>query len=222
MKNYHNIDKQKLIIFFLILATIAVIITCYTYKLKAEDIRDFLLSFGILTPIIYMIFVSSTVVFSIIFVPALWIAGVYLFGVELGMGYSFFGNLLGQTLNYLIAKKWGKPVIIKLSGEKGFKRTEKILEVLDKRSFSIMRLLDGPLTDFVSYAAGLTKITFRDYLWITTLIPIPSFIISFYGIYQLTFNLLEKHTLYWSLLLFAQVALSLIYPLYLFHQHRKK
>jgi len=48
------------------------------------------------------------------------------------------------------------------------------------KALAILRLFGGVLFDSVSYAMGLTNISFKIYFWLTSLLPIPGMLLALY------------------------------------------
>ncbi len=91
-----------------------------------------------------------------------------LFGLWPGTLYSIVGEVLGGTLNFLIARYLGWPIISRFVGTKGTNKIEHYYKRLGGwRALLHARLLLFAVYDFVSYAAGLTSIKLRDYFLIS-------------------------------------------------------
>jgi len=216
MKKVFSPKTTKIVVLIIFIIVLLFLVNyLITKNITPEDLRQFLLSFGFLTPFIYILLTSSAVIFPFLFAPALWIAGIWIFGLEINFLYSFIGFVIGQTVNYLIAKKLGKLIVLKLSGAKALQKVDKILEILTLKSLCIFRLINGPLTDFVSYAAGFTKINLKDFIIYTTLFSLPGVFLSYLGTYFLTFHPLSITSLVFTTILIMQYSGGFIYLIYL-------
>lgn len=126
------------------------------------SVRTFILSFGVLAPIIYM--VMFTLVPLTLFPDAiLAISAGTIFGVFWGSVYTMIGALLGAALSFAIARYLGRDWVLKLIHHKG----QWFETGVEKQGFLIILILRlVPLIpfDIISYGAGLSKIKFKDFL----------------------------------------------------------
>lgn len=64
-------------------------------------------------------------------------------------------------------RKFGRKLVVKLVGEKPMKEVDGFTSVEGKQVLTISRLFGFPIFEFISYAAGLTNISFKSYFIIT-------------------------------------------------------
>ncbi len=92
------------------------------------------------------------------------IAG-YLFGFESGLLIIFFADFLSCTLSFTIARKLGRDFVIKLLGRKQMKRVENISQkYLEDNFFFMTASLMTQFFDFVCYAIGFTKVSWKKFM----------------------------------------------------------
>lgn len=99
-------------------------------------------------------------------------------GVQvLGFAWAFPAYLVARTIGtggaYWIGLTYGERIIRRLTGERGLELVRKLTRVVDGTTLVSLRLFDGNLSDYVSYASGLQRIPWRSYLWKTNLLPLP-------------------------------------------------
>lgn len=136
---------------------------------RVEEIRDWILSFGLLAPLIYMMIYTIR---PLIFFPAsvLSIAGGLAFGALFGTIYTVIGATGGAVLSFIVARKLGKSI----ANKDWHGRGRKIQEQLEKNGFFyVLFFRFVPLFNFdlISYSAGLSKIRFTSF-FVGTLIGI--------------------------------------------------
>ncbi len=140
-----------------------------------ESIKTFLLSFGPLAPIIYIIL--FTLVPLTLFPDALLaISSGAVFGIFWGTVYTMIGASCGATLSFFIARFLGRDFVTKLIKHKA----EQFEDGIERQGFFvilIMRLIPLIPFDIISYGAGLSKIKFLDFLLGTLVGIIPGVII---------------------------------------------
>lgn len=93
--------------------------------------------------------------------------GVAIYGIGTGMWLLYYAGLVSCIINFCIAREYGKKYVSKIIGEKAEKEVEELTSVGGERVLFIARLFGFSFFDFISYAAGLTKISFKSYFTIT-------------------------------------------------------
>ncbi|KUP04516.1 SNARE associated Golgi family protein [Bacillus coahuilensis m2-6] len=164
-----------------LLILIALIYFSRTYiNISAPEIRDWILSFGLLAPIIFIVIYT---VRPIILFPAsiLSLAGGLAFGTVLGFLYIYIGALGGATVAFFLATTFNRSIIKVEQSE----RTRKIREKMEESGFFyvfILRLIPLLNFDLISYLAGLAQVKYRAFILATAIGIIPgTFAFSFLG-----------------------------------------
>lgn len=138
----------------------------------SEGFKDFTASLGFFG---YFIVIGYTVL-SHVFAPLAGTPGVLLgvtiYGVKTGMFLLYIASLISASINFWISKKFGRKLVTKLVGEKSMKEVDEFTSVEGKQALIISRLFGFPIFEFISYAAGLTNISFKDYFIITAVASI--------------------------------------------------
>lgn len=130
------------------------------FHLTPESFRTFVLSLGILGPIIY---VGIFIIRPLFLIPsiALFIGGGLAFGPVLGPAYASLGAALGGTVGFWFARKMGHDYVMK--------KLKLGANLIDntKFSFSVVFLLSllpiMPVT-VINYGAGLSTMKFKNYI----------------------------------------------------------
>lgn len=125
--------------------------------------QDFIYSFGILGPLIIVLVIIAEVIIAPIpgFVPA--ISAGFIFGTVEGAIYVYVGNIIGSSLIFLIARKYGRFLILKFVSEEKLARYEHLIA----RYQNILLLLYVfPFipVDIMSGAFGLSMIRFKRFI----------------------------------------------------------
>lgn len=184
-----NIKKDnKLKIFMKISTIIGTILLCafVYYGIKSEiftsqeKLTEFLSSIGIWGPIIFIIIQIIQVVIPIIPGGVSCAVGVLVFGPYCGFIYNYFSIVLGSIIAFLIAKKYGLPLINRMFNKK---LIDKYIGWLDKgnkfeKLFALAIFLPVAPDDFLCYLAGLTKMTLKKFT-IILLICKPATILAY-------------------------------------------
>ena len=173
-KNNKSILKIALGILF-ICFILLVIYKIYSLNLGIDDIKNYVIRFGNLGPVIYII-MFSLVPLTLFPDSVLAIAGGLIFGLFKGYIYTTIGALIGGTISFYISRYWGRGFIKKLTKEK----LDKVEYMINSRGFIIiflLRLIPLFPFDVISYGAGLTSVKYKDFLLATLLGTIPGILV---------------------------------------------
>jgi len=93
------------------------------------------------------------------------VAAGYQFGFIQGLVIIFCADFLSCSISFLLARKLGRDYIMNLLGSRQMRRVESISkDYLEKNYFLMTALLMSGFFDFVCYAIGLTKITWKRFM----------------------------------------------------------
>ncbi len=140
-------------------------------------VREFVLKFKILSPIVFILLVALQVIFAPIPGQVIGIASGYIFGTVFGTLFCILGLLLGSFLAFLLSRKFGRPFVEKIiSKEKISKLDNKVLKYGLFPLFLVYLLPTFP-DDLICFLAGLSKIKTKDFLFISTIGRLPGFLV---------------------------------------------
>ena len=106
--------------------------------------------------------------------------GIKLFDIVI---FGGIGLIIGSVIAFYIARIGGKPIIIKLVGEKWVNRLDKWVEKNGIKAIIVTRLIPVIPFDLISYMAGITSLDFKYYLLATILGSFPrTFILAVIGV----------------------------------------
>ncbi|ANU13079.1 DedA [Planococcus halocryophilus Or1] len=159
---------------------IAIWLSRSVFQVDANDLRNWILSFGLWSPIFYILIYT---VRPLIFFPAsvLSIAGGLAFGAWLGTLYTIIGATLGAMLSFYVAKTLGKSFVRKYrTGNVG-----KIQSQMEQNGFFyvlLFRFIPVINFDLISYVAAFAKVRFTSFALATFIGIIPgTFAYNFLG-----------------------------------------
>ena len=144
---------------------------------SAESIRHYIQSFG---PWAIFIYVLLYIVNTITLIPPIAIMSLSagaLFGPIGGTVALSLGAFCGTTATFIISRYMGGSLVDKFVKGKAAEFNEK----LSQNGFIVLlpiRLIGFPPYEFVNYACGLSKISYRDYISATMLGMSPAIIIQ--------------------------------------------
>jgi len=141
-------------------------------QLDASTLKDWVLSFGALSPLVYFLVVVAQVIVSPIPAGPVTLAGALVFGIWKGLTLSMAGSVVGSVLVFAAARRWGEPLIMRLVGKETYYRYAGRLHPNGWWLFAILLLPLMP-DDAVCALAGLSAITFRRFLVVMILGRLP-------------------------------------------------
>jgi len=170
-------------------------------SLDIEKIKAYILSFGVLAPLIsFFLMVFQAIIAPL---PAFLItfANAALFGWVWGAALSWLSAMVGALLCFYIAKFLGRDVVEKLTSKMALESVDAFFEKHGVYAILIARLLPFISFDVVSYAAGLTSMRLRSFLIATGIGQLPATLVYSYAGEMLTGG--AKTFVFGLLILFA-------------------
>ena len=145
-------------------------------------LRDYILSYGLWAPVasIFLMVLQALVApvpsFLITFANGL------AFGVFWGWMLSLFGHVLAAAVCFWISRSLGRLPVEVLVGRTGLQSADRWFARWGMYAVFVGRLVPGVAFDVISYAAGLTRMRFRNFLVATALGIFPqTFLYSYLG-----------------------------------------
>ncbi len=176
--------------------------------LGLERIRDLIASAGPFAPILYIAVKAVTYVVAPLSSGPIQLFSGILFGLIPGTLYTLVGEVLGGSLNFLLARRFGRPVVKRIVGAENLPRVDAFVDqIVDWKTLLYARLFLFSLYDFISYAVGFSHLRYRTYLIISIFAGvIPTFIAALLGT-----SLTEERS--GLLLVYGLVGLASVVPL---------
>ena len=135
-----------------------------------ERLRELVESSGPLAPLTYIgAKAVATIVAPFSGVPLKAASGA-LFGLAGGFFYSLIGDVTGGCVCFVAARYLGRGSLVRLTGDAGMKRLNALLGggLGGWRGLLFFRVTFPAIYNLVSFAAGSTRLPFRQYLAVTT------------------------------------------------------
>ena len=149
-----------------------------------ETLQETMKEAGIWGPLFFISLKILTYVFAPLSAgPIQFTSGIF-FGVFYGTLYSVLGELIGGSINFLIARVYGRRIVQRFVGQMAMKRVDGFYEryLDDWKSLLMARLLLFSVYDFISYAVGFSQIRFSVYIVISFIGGLlPTFLFVFIG-----------------------------------------
>lgn len=128
--------------------------------------------------IIISYFVLSDVVAPIAGSPGI-VLSVGLYGLMNGLVMAYVASIISSIINFWISRTFGRTLVKRFAGKHAITQIDHYTAVFGTRTLILGRLFGYPVFEIISYAAGLTNISFRKYMIITILCSaVPAFTIK--------------------------------------------
>lgn len=147
-----------------------------------EQLTQFVLDHPILAPFLLIVWRILSIVIPPIPGGIVSIALIPVVGWFWSYTYGLIGVIIGTSLAFFIARKYREPVVKKFFPLQQLHKWEgKLSRKTEFMAFLGLRLTTGPLLDFMSYVAGLSKISYNKFILATVLSELPQAFIYFLG-----------------------------------------
>ncbi len=165
-------EIKKLSSYLILIVILSIILSMWGGKIDSNKIINFVARFGIFGPLAFIIILSINQIIAPLSGTPVYIAGYLAFG-NIVVFYNYLSYLLAATVNFYISRKWGRGWVIKLIGNDDMAKVDSFAKNQGIVMLIFLRALQGHISDFVSYAYGLTKMKFKIYILISVVAPIP-------------------------------------------------
>lgn len=152
----------------------------YLSMLNLDAIKEYILSFGVWAPIIsFALMILQSIAAPL---PAFLItfANAALFGWVNGAILSWVSAMAGAAICFVIGRFLGRDVVVKLTSKFALESIDGFFDKYGKHTILIARLLPFISFDLVSYAAGLTSMSFISFFIATGVGQLPATIVYSY------------------------------------------
>jgi uncharacterized membrane protein YdjX (TVP38/TMEM64 family) len=159
-----------------------------------QRLKIFILSFGLWAPVISaFLMVAQSVV---LFLPAfpIFVVNALVFGPVWGFLLSWGSAVTGSIVCFSIARNLGRPVVQRLVNPAHLETADRVLKRYEKYVILLFGFVPVISFDVVSYAAGLTLLTYGEFILLLLAAQVPSALF-----YTLLVHRIDRGTLdiYW-------------------------
>lgn len=152
----------------------------YLSNLDLDSLKQYILSYGALAPIISFILMLVQSVAAPLPAFLITFANAALFGWVWGAVLSWSSAMAGAALCFFIAKFLGRDVVERLTSKYAIDSIDEFFDKYGKYTILVCRLLPFISFDIVSYAAGLTSMKFLPFFIATGIGQLPATIVYSY------------------------------------------
>lgn len=138
-----------------------------------ENVRSFVEGFGGWAPAVYFALQVSQVIVAPVPGPLLTLAGAAVFGTGTGLLLNVGAVLLGSLLGFLLARRWGRPLVVRLVGPEAFERYAGLVGARGGFWLCLALLFPFLPDDALCLLAGMSALPVRRFLVIIVLGRLP-------------------------------------------------
>jgi uncharacterized membrane protein YdjX (TVP38/TMEM64 family) len=130
-----------------------------------ERLRQMIDDAGPFAPLVYIgIKIVTYVAAPLSSGPLQLSAGVF-FGLVPGILYTLLAEVIGGSIDFWLARRFGRPVVERLVGKEDMPRIDRFITgIVDWKTLVYARVFLSSFYDFISYAVGFSKLSYRTYL----------------------------------------------------------
>lgn len=147
--------------------------------------------------IIFILIILCTQIFAPLSGTAFYFAAIKIYGFGTVLLLFYTTSLLTATISFFIAKRWGRKIVIKLIGSKSMDRIDALSMEHENLLLISGRTIGFFIFDFISYALGFTRISFRKYFWYTALLTIIPLALQYFIFKHTDFNTFRGLSIYY-------------------------
>lgn len=182
-----RISNKNIIIgvFFLFMVLIihynGQILNIYSYFRDPEIIKNWLLSFGKMSTVVFILLQIFQVV--VFFIPGeiVQAAGGFVYGTIMGTILSFIGILIGSVITFYLTRKYGLKIIRKIMRAENYKKLIKLLnKPKNKIILFTLYVIPGIPKDSLGFVAGVTNISMVNFIILSMIGRIPGILLMNY------------------------------------------
>ncbi len=165
--------KQKIIeiLWFLI---VVVLFFLSLQLIRSGELSIFVAKTGIFAPIILVLLKMTTLIVAPLGGSPLYIIGGALFGGFKGFLLTLLGDILGSAVCFFLSRRYGERVLSTFVGSQNKDRVVGAVSLLGNTSSIIKaRLAFISIPELLSYAAGLSRVSFWKFMVINAIFYFP-------------------------------------------------
>ncbi len=184
IKKRHH--RARFIIFIAILIALYFFATTSPFVKQYVDnpelLKKIILGFGILAPLAIIVLQFFQTTISIIPSQITTIVAGFIFGPIFGVLYSLIGAFLGSMFIFVIARKYGSKLALKLFEKKDLNHFRLLFKKKRLKTLFLARIAPLFPNDLVSFGAGMTKMKLRNFNMVSSIgFVVQMIILSYFG-----------------------------------------
>ena len=152
---------------------VSVIVLFFIYGIpfiNSSKFKEFIESIGIFGPLVIIFYIVISHIFAPIIGGPGVVVGYIIYGLIASSILNYIAGLLSAAINFYISRKYGRDLVRKLSGEKTLKKIDLFTQKSGTMALIFARAFGFPLFEIISYAYGFTNMSFKKYIFVTSVV----------------------------------------------------
>jgi uncharacterized membrane protein YdjX (TVP38/TMEM64 family) len=178
----------------------------YDFVANQEQVAAWVETLGAWGPLAIILLSMTQALLAPIPGQAIEAVSGYLYGPWLGTLYPVIGMAIGSLITFLLARRFGRPLVIRLIGRKSMDRLDDLVRRGGAPFFFLIWLLPFAPDDLACVAAGLTPMPTRQFMVLMILGRLPGVFVSV----LVGAKAAQIEPVWWALLLAVLAAAALI------------
>ncbi len=199
----------------IILAILISIALQYTFLTQPDKVTAWLSQFGPFVILVYIIVQSITIIIAPLGGFFLQVALIALYKPAIALTLVYLVVTPLYMVNFYIARRFGRPLVAKIVGKNALAQIDRLAKNAGVLTLVILKVFQGGIFDYLSYAIGLTQIPFKTFAIVNIVGGIPGTLVSYYILTRFS-NLTEG-----IIVLIATAYILGIFALLINHQIKK-
>lgn len=173
--------RWGVLIAFIAIAAIAFLIggrPLIQFLADQERVRAWIAGFGPWGPLALIGMIVVQTVLSISPISLLAVAGAYVFGFWGGVAYAFIGMGIGSSLNMILGRRFGRPLVDKLIDPRSMATFDRFTQQRGPIFFFVIFVMPWVPDDLACYAIGLSHLRLKSMIPIAAFGRMPSVIVQ--------------------------------------------
>ncbi|MFI5271716.1 MAG: TVP38/TMEM64 family protein [Ktedonobacterales bacterium] len=144
-------------------------------------VRQWVAGFGAWAPVVFFVVVAAQVIVAPILGSILPPVGAAAFGPLAGLALMTGGTLAGSAAVFALTRRWGRPLAARIVGRETLDRYAGIVAANGGVWLFLIYLLPLLPDDAISAVAGLSRISFRRFVLLSTIGRLPGTVLAVYA-----------------------------------------
>ncbi len=180
---------------------------------RPELVNSWLESLGPFFILGYILIQTVAIVFPPIPGVVVALPVLAILGPLKGLILIYLVSTPAECLNFLIAKKYGRPFVKKLLGQRAIEKIDDYSKDAGLTTAVTLKFFEDNFFDYLSYGLGLTTMTFKQFVLINFLVGIPRVILEYV--------ILTKTPNFTTGIILIEIVAGILTGSYVFYRHWK-
>jgi uncharacterized membrane protein YdjX (TVP38/TMEM64 family) len=152
-----------------------------SFVFNAAELRVWISQFGIFAPLVFVLIQALQVIVAPIPGQVVALVAGYLFGPFWGTVYSLTGVLIGSTVAFSLAKRYGRSFVVDILHEDVVNRFDEFVERVGAPGLFAFVIIPGLPDDAICFLSGLTPLRLRTFIAVISVGRLPAYVITVYA-----------------------------------------